>query len=82
MSNIVIYSGKFCPYCMRAKSLFQRKNAQFTEIMVADEKTKTEMVEKSGGRMTVPQIFIDNKHIGGYDDLEALDRAGKLDELL
>lgn len=82
MSKIVIYSKEVCPYCVRAKNLFQRKGLSFTEIKITDEETKNEMIKKSGGRMTVPQIFIDDQHIGGCDDLYALDAAGKLDELV
>lgn len=82
MPKIIIYSKDPCPYCVRAKNLLQRKDAKFTEIKITDDKIKVEMIEKSGGRMTVPQIFIDEKHIGGCDDLYALDAAGKLDELL
>ena len=82
MPNIIIYSKEVCPYCVRAKMLLQNKNATFTEIKITNDALREEMMEKSGGRMTVPQIFIDEKHVGGYDDLRALDVAGKLDELL
>lgn len=82
MSNIIIYSTNVCPYCVRAKSLLQRKNVKFTEIKITDDETREEMIKKSDGRKSVPQIFIDDKHIGGYDDLHALDLSGKLDDLL
>ena len=82
MAKIIIYSKEVCPYCVRAKALLQRKGQSFTEIKITDDKMKDEMMKKSGGRMTVPQIFIDEKHIGGCDDLYALDAEGKLDELL
>ncbi len=82
MKNIIIYTKEICPYCVRAKSLLQRKGASFKEIKITDDATKEEMMKKSGGRMTVPQIFIDDFHVGGCDDLYALDAAGKLDELL
>jgi glutaredoxin 3 len=82
MSKIVIYTKEICPYCVKAKTLLQRKNAGFSEIKITDEKTKEEMMKKSGGRMTVPQIFINEKHIGGCDDLYALDKTGELDKLL
>jgi glutaredoxin 3 len=82
MSEIIIYSKDPCPYCVRAKMLLQKKGVKFREIKITDDKTREEMIAKSGGRMTVPQIFIDEKHIGGCDDLYALDAAGKLDELL
>jgi glutaredoxin 3 len=82
MSKIIIYSKDPCPYCVRAKNLLRRKGVEFTEIKITSDEIKSEMISKSGGRMTVPQIFINEKHIGGCDDLHALDAAGKLDELL
>ena len=82
MPEVIIYSKDICPYCVRAKMLLQRKGASFTEIKITDDKTKEEMMKKSGGRMSVPQIFIGEKHVGGCDDLYALDAAGRLDELL
>jgi len=82
MAEIIIYTKEICPYCVRAKALLQRKNQTFKEIKITDDKTKEEMVQKSGGRMTVPQIFINDRHIGGCDDLYALDAAGGLDDLL
>jgi len=82
MPKIIIYSKDPCPYCVRAKNLLRRKGVEFTEIKITSDEIKSEMINKSGGRMTVPQIFIDEKHIGGCDDLHALDAAGKLDELL
>jgi glutaredoxin 3 len=82
MTEILIYSKDPCPYCVKAKSLLQRKKKLFTEIKITDEKIKNEMIKKSGGRMTVPQIFIGDFHVGGCDDLYALDAEGKLDELL
>lgn len=78
MSKIIIYSKDPCPYCVKAKALLQRKGLTFTEIKITDDKIKEEMIAKSGGRMTVPQIFIDGKHIGGCDDLYALDAEGGL----
>jgi glutaredoxin 3 len=82
MPKIIIYSKDPCPYCVRAKNLLRRKGIEFTEIKITSDEIKSEMIAKSGGRMTVPQIFINEKHIGGCDDLHALDAAGKLDELL
>ncbi len=82
MSKIVIYTKSHCPYCVKAKNLLQRKNAKFTEISVSDDKIKEEMIRKSGGRMTVPQIFIGNTHVGGCDDLYDLDKKGELDGML
>ncbi len=82
MLNIVIYTKEVCPYCVKAKNLLRRKGVDFSEIKIVDEKDKLEMMKKSGGRMTVPQIFINEKHVGGCDDLYALEAEGKLDELL
>lgn len=82
MKKIVIYSKNNCPYCVKAKSLLQRKGFLFEEIKVENDGSKEEMIKRSGGRMTVPQIFINDFHIGGCDDLYAMDSEGKLDELL
>ena len=89
MTEIIIYSKDICPYCNKAKTLLNRKIANFsqkkislTEIKIDSDSKKTEMIEKSGGRMTVPQIFINGKHVGGCDDLYLLDSEGKLDNLL
>ncbi|HEY9755710.1 MAG TPA: glutaredoxin 3 [Oculatellaceae cyanobacterium] len=83
MAHITVYSGPNCPYCDRAKALLNRKKAQFEEFNVkADAVKLEEMLELSGGRKTIPQIFIDGKHIGGCDDLYALDAAGGLDVML
>ena len=83
MPKIKIYTTPICPYCARAKSLLKKKGAAFEEIDVfMDAKARTEMEEKSGGARTVPQIFIGDTHVGGSDDLYALDHAGKLDALL
>ncbi|MDF1758884.1 MAG: glutaredoxin 3 [Legionellaceae bacterium] len=80
--NIVIYSGARCSYCVRAKELLKRKGLSFTEILIdEDDKSREEMVEKTN-RFTIPQIFINDQHIGGYDDLYALDSSGKLAEIL
>ncbi len=83
MPQIVVYSGPDCPYCQRAKMLLQKKGVSFEEINIrTDPARREEMLQKSNGRQTIPQIFIDGKHIGGCDDLYALDAAGKLDPLL
>jgi len=82
MSNIIVYSKQVCPYCVRAKALLKRKGADFKEIMVVDEETRDEMLAKSNGMMTVPQIFIGDFHVGGYNELEKLNKKGELDELL
>jgi glutaredoxin 3 len=83
MPEIVIYCSAFCPYCTWAKKLLDAKNASYTEIRIDQvEGAREEMLERSNGRMTVPQIFIGDTHVGGFDDLQALDRAGKLDPML
>lgn len=82
MPPIKIYTTPICPYCARAKSLLKKKGAAFEEIDVfMDSDLRTEM-ERISGRRTVPQIFIGEKHIGGCDDLMALESAGELDPLL
>jgi len=83
MASIEVYTTPYCPYCISAKELMRRKGADFTEINVAGNRDLRErMVERAGGRMTVPQIFIGDTHVGGCDDLYALDDAGGLDPLL
>lgn len=83
MSKIEIYTKFTCGYCFRAKNLLKSKEASFeeTDITMGGAK-REEMIQRSGGRTTVPQIFIDGRHIGGSDDLAALDRSGELDALL
>jgi glutaredoxin 3 len=81
--KVVIYTTRFCPYCVRAKQLLTRKGAAFEEIDVSgDWAARDALVEKAGGRMTVPQIWIGDTHVGGSDELAALERASKLDALL
>lgn len=83
MPRIEIYTKFLCPYCTRAKSLLGTKGASFEEHDISSGgPLRAEMLERSGGRTTVPQIFIGGQHIGGSDDLAALDRDGKLDALL
>lgn len=83
MAEVEIYTKWTCGYCLRAKRLFESKDIPFKEISVdLDSAKKAEMVERAGGRMTVPQIFINGRHIGGCDELMTLERQGKLDELL
>jgi glutaredoxin 3 len=83
MARVEIYSTMFCPYCARAKSLLEKKGVEYENIDILDDTSKRdEMVERAGGRQTVPQIFIDGNHVGGSDDLYALERAGKLNALL
>jgi len=83
MLQIEIYTTRWCPYCIAAKRLLAHKGVTFTEIDVgSDQAERGRMVMRANGRMTVPQIFIGATHVGGYDDLYALDQAGKLDPLL
>jgi glutaredoxin 3 len=83
MSSILIYTKNFCPYCHAAKDLLQRKMVTFTEISVdGDPVGQARMAERAAGRSTVPQIFIGETHVGGCDELYALEGAGKLDPLL
>ena len=83
MPVIEIYTSPFCGYCHAAKRLLKDKGAAFTEIdVIAHPDRKPEMINRANGGRTVPQIFIDNRHIGGCDDLHALDRRGGLDPLL
>lgn len=83
MAKIEIYTKQLCPYCTRAKSLLGRKGAAFEEIDISMGGPKrTEMIERAGGRTTVPQVFIDGAHVGGSDELASLDRRGELDTLL
>jgi glutaredoxin 3 len=81
--EVLVYSGPNCPYCDRAKALLQKKGVAFQEFNVrADQQKFEEMLVKSNGRKTIPQIFINGRHVGGCDDLYALNAEGKLDPLL
>jgi glutaredoxin 3 len=83
MPAVEIYTTRYCPYCHAAKSLLKRKGVAYSEIDVGSARERREeMIRRSNGRMTVPQIFIGKVHVGGNDDLQALERAGKLDPLL
>lgn len=83
MPTVEVYATPFCPYCARAKRLLDGKGVTYTEIDLYVEPTRRgEMVTRAGGRTTVPQIFIGAVHVGGCDDLVALDQAGKLDPML
>ena len=83
MAQVEIYSSMFCPFCSRAKHLLSLKGVEFIEIDVDTSPGKrTEMLDRANGQHTVPQIFIDDAHVGGSDDLAALDSAGKLDGML
>ncbi len=83
MADIEIFTTQVCPYCVRAKRLFDKKGVSYREIDVStDAELRESMTARAGGRRTVPQIFIDGEHIGGCDDLYALDKEGKLDPML
>jgi glutaredoxin 3 len=83
MADIEVYTTPYCPYCTAAKDLLRSKGAEFTEIDVSmNPERMAEMVKRANGRMTVPQIFIGTTHVGGCDDLYALDEAGGLDPIL
>jgi glutaredoxin 3 len=81
--QMVVYSTGWCPYCERAKGLLERKGVAYQEIKVDENPAeRAAMLARSGGRRTVPQIFFGERHIGGFDELYALDKAGELDKLL
>ena len=83
MAPVEIYTTPYCPYCLDAKALLKKKNVAFTEIDVSRDSTlRTKMTQRANGGSTVPQIFVGATHVGGCDDLYALDGAGKLDPLL
>ncbi|KQN94085.1 glutaredoxin [Sphingomonas sp. Leaf231] len=83
MAKVEIYTKAFCPYCARAMKLLSSKGVAVEETDIGmDTSRRGEMIERAGGRTTVPQIFIDGAHVGGSDDLAALERAGKLDAML
>jgi glutaredoxin 3 len=83
MPDVIVYSSPFCPYCYMAKKLLAQKGVSFEEVdVVAEPSRREEMRQRAGGRNTVPQIFIGATHVGGNDDLQALERAGRLDPLL
>jgi len=83
MSKIEVYSTAVCPYCVAAKNLLKSKGLEWTEVRIdTDAAQRNVMLTRSGGRRTVPQIFINDQHVGGFDDLVAADRSGKLAKLL
>lgn len=80
---VIMYSTAWCGYCQRARNLFERKGVAVQELKIdEDPAARDAMLAKSGGRRTVPQIFIGDRHVGGYDEVAALERAGELDKLL
>ena len=83
MKNITIYTGPLCNYCEAAKRLLQRNNATYNEINIATvDGAMDEMIKRANGKRTVPQIFFDDQHIGGYEDIRALEKENKLEEML
>ena len=83
MSQVTIYTKAYCPYCVRAKSVLDNKGVSYQEIRIDEQpELRPEMIERAADRTTVPQIFIGGRHIGGCDDMLALDASGKLDPLL
>jgi glutaredoxin 3 len=82
LAKVEIYTTQSCPYCVRAKSLLKKKSVAFEEIDASDPEMREQMIERAGGRRTVPEIFINGRIIGGYDELKALDDAEELDALL
>jgi len=83
MAKVTIYTKPYCPYCVRAVSLLEKKGIDFTEIEAAfDPEKRREMMQRANGRATFPQIFVGDEHIGGCDEMMALEYAGKLDPLL
>jgi glutaredoxin 3 len=82
-ANVEIYTWQMCPFCVRAKRLLDSKGVTYTEYQIdGDEIARAKMAERANGRRTVPQIFINGEHVGGCDDIHALDRAGQLDPKL
>lgn len=82
MASVVIYTSAWCPYCIRAKDLLDKKNVTYQEISVDGQPAVRAKMAEKAGRTSVPQIWVGEKHVGGCDDLMALERAGKLDALL
>ena len=83
MKNVTVYMGPMCAYCDAAKRLLTKKNIPYKEINIAVEKDNMEeMIKKSNGKRTIPQIFIENYHVGGYDELRDLENKGELNKLL
>lgn len=82
MAKVIIYTTKICPYCVMAKQLLAKKQIQYQEILLDEQPHLRDEMLNLSGRKTVPQIFINDRAVGGYDDLYALERAGELDKLL
>ena len=83
MKNIIVYTGPFCNFCDAAKRLFSRNNLKYEEIDISTKDgLRDEMIKKANGKRTIPQIFFDDQHIGGYDEVRALEKENKLKDLL
>ena len=83
MKNVTVYMGPMCSYCDAAKRLLKRNNIPYNEINIAlEEEKREEMLKKSNGKRTIPQIFIEEHHVGGYEELRALEKKGELDNLI
>jgi len=82
MAQVTIYTTHYCPFCFRAKALLRSKSVDFEELDVTDNPGLRQEMERLSGRKTVPQVFIDGKPMGGFDDINCLDRGGELDRLL
>jgi glutaredoxin 3 len=82
VARIEMYVKAFCPYCYRAEKLLESKGVEYETYELNSPDLRQEMIQRANGRTTVPQIFIDDRHVGGCDDLYALDREGKLEQLL
>ncbi|HZY67038.1 MAG TPA: glutaredoxin 3 [Devosia sp.] len=82
MNKVLIYTTAWCPYCTAAKSLLAEKGVEYEEVDASDPQVRMDMIQRAHGRRTVPQIFIGDRHVGGYDDMAALERRGQLDPLL
>lgn len=82
-ANVEIYTWSTCPFCIRAKALLDRKGVKYTEYCIdGDENARAKMAQRANGRRSVPQVFINNQHVGGCDDIHALNAQGKLDPML
>ena len=81
-AEVIVYATRFCPYCMMARRLLNKKGIEFTEISVSGDNALWDEMEQKSGRNTVPQIFINGESVGGYDDIAALNRQGELDQKL
>ena len=82
MKKVQIYTTRWCPYCFAAKNLLNDKGVSYEEVDASDPEVRMAMVQRANGRRTVPQIFVGETHVGGYDDMAALDRRGQFDPLL